>query len=106
MPKFNRKTDKSNRLTGDPDNGVSNTDFKTTTTYIFKKSKDRMENINREVEIIIMSQKKFTELKHYLGHKKKTTYIRYQVLSTALNILSADVSQWHQCNLRLPWFIV
>lgn len=31
-----------------------------------------MENIYRELEIIIMNQKKFTELKHYLGHKKKT----------------------------------
>lgn len=72
----------------------------------FKKSKDRMENIYRELEMIIMNQKKFTELKHYLGHEKKNTYIRYQVLSTALNILSADVTQWHQCNLRLPWFIV
>lgn len=72
MPKSKRKTDKSNRLTGGPDNGVSSTDFKTTTTYIFKKSKDRMENIYRELEIIIMNQKKFTELKHYLGHKKKT----------------------------------
>lgn len=71
-----------------------------------KKSKDRMENIYRELEMIIMNQKKFTELKHCLGHKKKKNIYKVSGLGTALNILSADVTQWHQCNLRLPWFIV
>lgn len=62
-PKPKRKTDKRNRLTGDPDNGVFRHRLKNHHHLYFKNIKDKMENVNREPETTIIIQKKFTELK-------------------------------------------
>lgn len=40
----------------------------------FEKLKDKMKSVYREPETITMNQKKCTELKHYLSHKKQPEY--------------------------------